>query len=187
MRRGDKASVPIPSTEAARAADRPTSILVTHNQVCHPRGGKVLGAIVHRQYVEVLRDKGIDLVEETGLQKRSSLLTKKGNRVIILVANRELDVGQWFLGVHEEFVMEKPGTFLIFVCKDGDRLFDFVIPPNRVTSLIKEVRDVPSMPGAKKFSIFRSNGTFKLRKQGGGTIDLDDYLGNYDELQRVAA
>lgn len=73
-------------------------------------------------------------------------------------------------------------TWLILVCKDGQGVFDIIIPPKEFSVLAEKVRE---HNGQKKFSVLP--GSFKVRRLGGGTEDLGKFVKNYEELQRAAA
>jgi len=135
------------------------------------------GNQTRRACVERLRTKGIALSKET----RTTYRMKNGTRVIIEVANHRCDHGrQWFLGVNKNLIAHN--TWLILVCKDGQRVFDINIAPVEFIGLTEKVREYN---GQKKFSVLP--GSFKLRRLGGGTEDLSKFVNNYEELRRAAS
>ena len=143
--------------------------------------GRQAGRDNRRRYVDALCSDGIKLIGET----RISFLTQNKTRVVILVANLFTEE-QWFLGVKKEFLTEKPNTFLVLLCIDGDKRLDFVFPPERLSLLTTEVREVHGSTGGLRFSVITSGSRYGLRRVGGGTVDITAYLHNYAELRKAA-
>ena len=143
--------------------------------------GRQAGRDNRRRYVDTLCSDGIKLINET----RISFLTRNKTRVAILVANLFTEE-QWFLGVKREFLTEKPNTFLVLLCIDGDKRLDFVFPPERLSTLTTEVREVQGATGGLRFSVITSGSRYGLRRVGGGTVDITAYLHNHDELRKAA-
>ena len=143
--------------------------------------GRQAGRDNRRRYVDTLCSDGINLIGET----RISFLTRNKTRVVILVANLFTEE-QWFLGVKKEFLTEKPNTFLVLLCIDGDKRLDFVFPPERLSTLTTEVREVQGATGGLRFSVITSGSRYGLRRVGGGTVDIPAFLHNHDKLREAA-
>jgi len=76
---------------------------------------KALGAENRRRYLQKLRQHGVMLEHE----RRTAYLTRRGNRVVLPMANAAWNPGKWFLGAPKEF-FERPSTALVLICKEDE-------------------------------------------------------------------